>query len=73
MKELLDKLKFNDWLRSEETAPYPSMFYDIPVFIQLEYIKKWLREVHKIDVIISHQFLEEDNSPVVYDACNYKY
>ncbi len=48
MKDLLDKLKFNDWLRNEETAPYPSMFYDIPMFIQMSYIQKWLREVHGI-------------------------
>lgn len=44
MKEKLIKLGFEKWLGEQELAPYPVMFWDIPKFIQLAYIQKFLRE-----------------------------
>lgn len=32
-------------------------------------LQKWLREIHKIDVLVSHQFQQEDNTSVLYDIC----
>lgn len=32
-------------------------------------LQKWLREVHKIDVLVFHHFLQEDNTGVEYDIC----
>lgn len=48
MKEQLIKSGFNEWLQSLDLAPYPTMFWDVPKFIQLSYIQKYLREVHDI-------------------------
>ena len=50
MKEQLTKLGFNDWLLTLELAPYPVMFWDTPKFIQLNYIKKWLRDKYHTEV-----------------------
>lgn len=32
-------------------------------------LQKWLREVHKIDVLVGHQFLQESQTPVIYEVC----
>ena len=50
MKEQLIKLGFEKWLSNLDVAPYPVIFWDIPLFIQISYIQKWLREVHNIIV-----------------------
>ena len=53
MKEQLIKLGFEKWLSNLDVAPYPVIFWDIPLFIQMSYIQKWLREVHNcfIDIL----------------------
>ena len=52
MKEQLIKLGFEKWLSNLDVAPYPVIFWDIPLFIQISYIQKYLREVHNIHVDI---------------------
>ena len=52
MKEQLIKLGFEKWLSNLDVAPYPVIFWDIPLFIQISYIQKWLREVHDIHIDI---------------------
>jgi len=52
MKEKLIKLGFEKWLAEQELAPYTVMFWDVPKFIQLAYVQKFLREFRKIDLAI---------------------
>jgi len=48
------KLKedFLNWLDKQELAPYKQMFDDIPEFVQVSYVKKYLREQECIDIEI---------------------
>lgn len=52
MKDRLIELEFDKWLSKLDIAPYPVMFWDIPLFIQMSYIQKWLREDHKVHIEI---------------------
>lgn len=49
MKDKLIQSGFNEWLMSLELAPYPFIFWDMPMFVQMSYIQKWLREIHNVN------------------------
>jgi len=61
MKEKLIKLGFEKWLAEQELAPYTAMFWDIPKFIQLAYIQKFIREYCSIHFVIDINILREWN------------
>jgi hypothetical protein len=48
LEKCLIRNGFNEWLISLDVAPYPSMFFNIPKFIQNAYIRKWLKDQHNI-------------------------
>ena len=65
MKEQLIKLGFEKWLSNLDVAPYPVIFWDIPLFIQMSYIQKYLRDVYGIYVSSDHD-LDPTGKFVIY-------
>lgn len=53
MRDRLIELGFDKWLSKLEIAPYAVIFWDIPLFIQMSYIQKCLREEHNIHININ--------------------
>jgi|GEM_PF-5703540 len=66
MKEKLIELGFEKWLLGLDIAPYPVIFWDIPLFIQMSYIQKWLREIHDIYVESYHDYDPKDGKYQYY-------